>query len=95
MSGKPDAQVGTIRCPRCGNDSNDGTIYLIVPVVEAAPVIGIADSIVLVDGPMTRRRVPDGARLECGRMNDDGAFCGHRFLPTGGIDALLWSTDHG
>lgn len=78
-------------CPRCGNASTTGTIYLIVPVIEAAPALGLAGSVVQVDGPMTRRTIAAGARLECGHMNDDGAFCRHRFLPEGGLGALMWS----
>lgn len=84
-----------VRWPNCGNTSEDGTIYLMVPVIECAPVIGIAGSVVQVDGPMTRRPVSEGARLECGAMDDVGRFCGHRFLVPNGVDALVWSPRHG
>lgn len=84
-----------VTCPKCSNTSHTGTIYLILPVIEAAPVIGVAGSVIQVDGPMTRRPLSGNARLECGRMDDDGSFCGHRFLAPSGIDALTWSPRHG
>lgn len=84
-----------VSCPKCGYSSDDGTIYLVVPLIECAPVMGIAGSVVQVDGPLTRRPVSEGARLECGAMDNDGSFCGHRFLAPAGIDALVWSPRHG
>jgi len=60
----------TIHCPKCGNASTTGTIYLIVPVIEAAPILGVAGSVVQVDGPMTRRPISERARLECGHTSD-------------------------
>jgi len=80
----------SIRCPKCGNPSTDGTIYLLVPGIECAPVTGLAGSVVKVEGPMTRRPIPEATRLECWRMDEGGRLCGHRFVPDMGLAALVW-----